>query len=403
MYNLHCQCYFDRQVSVCFQGQRSTVFFKPKQSLHYTQFAGLKSLTSQLFLKIKSHSDLIIKLLPLFAFVVPLAILYFLNLPGPNLAPSSQYSFQLMWKGRTFQLFFVWLIALEFILSWETIKTKITKHNKAGLIAVAIALLLPTFYVISEYSFGLNSAISSTSFQSGITFYYLMPLAVEYLVFSVLFGLITFLCFGKKGLRGFALPALFAAIVGIIYTIDNVFPYGKFTPFQLLVPTTAGLAGFVLRLMGYAVLPGTENGMPTLQVTGSVGTTTTFAIAWPCAGIESLLIYTAVAALFLQRIPLSWKAKIGLFTIGAAVTYCINVLRIASLFIIGTQNFGNINAPAVQDFHFYYGPLFSLVWIVSYPLIIMVSLGLMRKNKKEKVDSNKEKTMKPQPKQLSPV
>ena len=364
----------------------------------------MNALTPQLFLKIKSHSDLIIKLLPLISFAIPLAILYLLNLPDPYLGPSSQYSFQLMWKGRTFQLFFVWLIALEFILSWETIKTKINKQNKAGLIAVSIALLLPTIYVISEYFLGLNSAIANAAFQNGITFYNSMPIALEYLVFSVLFCLIAFLSFGKKGLRGFALPALFAAIVGIIYTIDNVFPYGKFTPFQLLVPTTANLASFVLRLMGYAVLPGTENGMPTLQVTGSLGTTTTtFAIAWPCAGIESLLIYTAVAALFLQRMPLSWKSKVGLFAIGAAVTYCINVLRIASLFIIGTQNSGNINAQPVQDFHYYYGPLFSLAWIVSYPLIIMVISGLRRKNKREKVDSGREKTMKPQLTQRSPV
>ena len=378
------------------------MFFKPKLSLLCTQSAGLNLLTSQLFLKIRSHSDLIIKLLPLFAFVVPLAGLYLLNLPDPYLGPSSQYSFQLMWKGRTFQLFFVWLIALEFILNWETIKTKLTKQNKPGLIAVGIALLLPTFYVISEYFFGLNAAIASASSQIGVTFYNSMPIALEYLVFSVLFGLIAVLCFGKKGLRGFALPALFAAIVGIIYTIDNVFPYGKFTPFQLLVPTTANLAGFVLRLMGYAVLPGTENGMPTLQVTGGVGTTTTFAIAWPCAGIESLLIYTAVAALFLQRMPLSWKAKVGLFAVGAGVTYCINVLRIASLFIIGTQNFGNINAQPVQNFHFYYGPLFSLAWIVSYPLIIMISLSLRQKNKK-KVTVTEERTTKLQPTQLGPV
>jgi thaumarchaeosortase len=379
------------------------VFFKLEIIFNYIQSAGLNLLTSQLSSKINSHSELIMKLLPLFAFAVPLAILYLLNLPDPYLGPSSQYSFQLMWKGRTFQLFFVWLIALEFILSWETIKTKIEKQNKTGLIAVAIALLLPTLYVISEYFFGLNYAVAHASLLWGIAFYDSMPIALEYLVFSVLFCLITFLCFGKKGLRGFALPAIFVAIVGIIYTIDNVFPYGQFTPFQLLVPTTANLASFVLRLMGYAVLPGTENGMPTLQVSGSLGTTTTFAIAWPCAGIESLLIYTAVSLLFLLRMPLSWKAKAGFFAIGAAVTYAINVLRIASLFIIGMQNSGNINAQPVQDFHFYYGPLFSLAWIVSYPLIIMFILGFRRKNKKQKVNSDGEKTMKPQSTQPSPV
>ena len=305
-----------------------------------------------------------------------------------------------MWKGRTFQLFFVWLIALEFILSWETIKTKINKQNKTGIIAVVIALLLPTLYVISEYYFGLNYTIANLAQQSGVTFYNSMPIAMEYLAFSVLFCLTISLCFGKKGLRGFALPALFVALVGLIYTIDNVFPYGQFTPFQLLVPTTANLAASVLRFMGYAVLPGTENGMPTLQVTGALGTAK-FAIAWPCAGIESLLIFTAVVLLFLQRIPMSWKAKVGYFAFGAAVTYFINVLRIATMFIIGMSAGGDINAQPVQNFHFYYGPLYSIAWIVSYPLIILVSQSLWRKMKLRKTDVAK--AMKPQPTQLSPV
>lgn len=332
----------------------------------------------------KIHSDVIIKLLPLFAFVAPLAILYFLNLPDPYLGPSSQYSFQLMWKGRTFQLFFVWLMALEFILSWETISAKINKQNKAGLIAVATVLLLPTLYVILEYFFGLNAAIATLAQQNGVTFYNSMPIAMEYFVFAALFCLTIFLCLGKKGLRGFALPALFAALIGIIYTIDNIFPYGQFTPFQLLVPTTATLASFVLRSMGYSVLPGTDSGMPTLQVTGALGTAK-FAIAWPCAGIESLLIFTAVTLLFLQRMPLSWKAKAGYFLFGAAVTYFINVLRIATMFIIGVGAGGDINAPQVQNFHFYYGPLYSIAWIISYPLIILVSQGLWRKIKLKKV------------------
>ena len=272
-------------------------------------------------------------------------------------------------------------MALEFILSWENIKPKISKHNKTGLLAVAIVLLLPTLYVVSEYYFGVNSAIANAAVQNGVAFPYSMPLAVEYLVFSVLLCLTVFLYFGKKGLAGFALPALFVGLVGVIYTIDNVFPYGEFTPFQLLVPTTATLAAGVLGLMGYATLLGTENGMPTLQVTGPLGTAK-FSIAWPCAGIESLLIFTAVALLFLQRMPISWKAKVGYFAVGAAVTYFINVLRIATIFTIGTE-FG-INSNQVQMFHYYYGPLYSIAWIVSYPLIILASQGLWRKIKSGK-------------------
>jgi hypothetical protein len=33
----------------------------------------------------------------------------------------------------------------------------------------------------------------------------------------------------------------------------------------------------------------------------------------------------------------------------------------------------------VQMFHFYYGPLYSIVWIVSYPLLILGSQALWRK------------------------
>ena len=346
--------------------------------------------------KIKQQSDTIVKLLPLFAFAAPLVLLYWLNPADPYLQVSAQASFQLMWKGRTFQLFFIWLIALEFILSWETFKLKINKQNKAKLAAVAVALLLPTLYVVSEYYLGLNGAIANSSLQSGVAFYDSMPLAVEYLVFSVLFCLTIFLSFGKKGLAGFALPALFVALVGVLYTIDNVFPYGAFTPFQMLVPTTAMLAAKTLGLMGYTTSLATQNGMPTLQATGPLGTAK-FAIGWPCAGIESLLIFIAVALLFLQQMPISWKAKAGYFIVGAVITYFINVLRIATILTIGVQY--GADSSQVQMFHFYYGPLYSIIWIVSYPLIILGSQGLWRKIKSQKLAL----TMKPQPSQPSPV
>ena len=191
------------------------------------------------------------------------------------------------------------------------------------------------------------------------------------------------------------LPALFAALVGVLYTIDNVFPYGQFTPFQILVPTTAGLAASVLGVMGYGVVQGVEfgTGMPTLQVTGELGTAK-FSIAWPCAGIESLLIFTAVALLFLKRMNISWKAKIGFFALGAGITYFINLLRIATIFTIGAQY--GVESSQVQAFHFYYGPLYAMAWIISYPLILLVGQGLW-------VKYGKQKTMKPQPSQLSPA
>ena len=342
--------------------------------------------------KNKEHQNTIIKILPLIAFAVPLALLYLLNPMDSYLKVSTQDSFQLMWKGRTFQLFFVWLVALEFILSWETIKLKINALNKSRAAAFALVLLLPTLYVLIEYYFGLNGAIATWAGQSGVAFADSMPLAIEYLAFSLLFCFAIFLSFGKKGLAGFALPALFAGLIGVIYTIDNVFPYGQFTPFQLLVPTTASLAAGVLRLMGNTVVMGTDiaTSMPTLQVTGALGSAK-FAVAWPCAGIESLLIFTAVALLFLKRMNISWKAKIGYFAFGAAVTYFINVMRIVTIFTIGMQY--GVDSSQVEAFHYYYGPLYAMAWIVSYPFLILAS----------QVVWHKIKVRKPQPTRLSPA
>jgi thaumarchaeosortase len=223
-----------------------------------------------------------------------------------------------------------------------------------------------------------------------------MPLAVEYIAFSGLFFVVIFLSLGKKGLTGFALPGLFAALVGIIYTIDNVFPDGQFTPFQLLVPTTATLAAKVLGLMGYATSMSSQNGMPVLQATGPLGNAT-FSIAWPCAGIESLLIFTAVSLLLLQQMHLSWKAKVGYFVFGAAITYFINIMRIVNIFTIGAQY--GANSSQVQMFHFYYGPLYAIAWIVSYPLVILVSQIFWRKIRNEKIPDSKKLQRPP----LSPV
>ena len=324
---------------------------------------------------LKAHENVLLKLLPFVAFAVPLLWLYLLH-PG---------SFESMWKGRTFQLFFIWLIALELVLSWENIQpNKMAKPLSAKSLAFIAALLLPTVYVILSNYLGLSMAITEVSRQSGVIWWDSMALSTEYLVFGVLFCLMIFLQFGKKGLKDFSISALFLGAVGAIYTIDNVFPYGQFTPFQLLVPTTATLAAAVLNLMGYKTSLSTAGSMPSLTATDPVDSmrTATFDIAWPCAGIESLLIFTIVALLFLKRMPISWKAKGGYFAVGVAVTYVINVLRIAAFYPVG-MDYG-VNSEQVRLFHGYYGPIYAIAWITAYPLIILGSQILWRKIKNRK-------------------
>jgi thaumarchaeosortase len=324
-------------------------------------------------------SRFLLPALPLLAFIVPLVWLYTLD----------QLSFEMMWKGRTFQLFFVWLIALELILGWENFKeNKISKLHSARAAVLAFSMMLPTVYVWASYYLGINSAITNLALSSSLQGQWAssMPLSFEYLAFAVFFLAIVFLAFGKKGLLSYSIPAFFMLIVCAIYTIDNVYPYGQFTLFQFFVPTTASAASAVFNLMGYSTVlgQGTDqfNGtMPTLTVLGPNGSTK-FASAWPCAGIESLLIYTVVVLLFLKRMPTSWKAKVGYFAFGAAVTYVINIVRIVTIFVIGMQ-FGAAS-PEVDKFHAYYGPLYSISWIIAYPLIILASKGLRQRFRTKK-------------------
>lgn len=306
----------------------------------------------------------------------------------------------MMWKGRTFQLFFIWLIALELILSWETIQpNRMRKLSSVKTLALVLALLLPTVYVVLSNYLGLNTAIAEVSRQSGITWWESMALSIEYIVFTALFCLIIFLQFGKKGLKYFSVPTFFLGIVGALYTIDNVFPYGQFTPFQLLVPTTATLAANVLTLMGYQTTLSTISAMPRLTATDPANPlrTATFDIAWPCAGIESLLIFTVVALLFLKRMAITRKAKIAYFVVGATVTYLINILRITAIFTIG------MTGGDVHLFHFYYGPLYSIAWIVSYPLLILGSRRLWHKIMEYRSGKKPQELRETQPFQPNPV
>ncbi len=304
----------------------------------------------------KKNTDNLIKLLTLLSFIIPFLVLYFLY----------PYSFEATWKGRTYYLFFLWLFFLEMILSWEQLQTKKWKLKSIRTVALIIALLLPSIYVVAANYFGLNTMIVNLAVQYNVPLADWMPLATEYLVFTALFASIILLAYGIHGLIDFAISAFFLGIIGVIYTIDNLYPEGSFTPFQFLVPTTARLAATVLNLLGYQThWFGIYGGMPTFIAWDSQGRySLPFSIAWPCSGIESLVIYTVIMLLFLKKSNISWIRRIIYFVIGAIVTYFINILRIVTIYVI------SINAGNIWRFHDYYGQLYSIAWIISYPLLI---------------------------------
>jgi exosortase/archaeosortase family protein len=347
----------------------------------------IQSFNTKILLWLKEHSNLILKILPLLSFVVPFLWLYLLE-PG---------TFEAMWKGRTFQLFFIWLIALELIMDVKSHQfSKLSKVYSAKTILFTITLTLPAIYVAAANYWGLNQIITNWAVQNNFQWGSSMPLSTEYLVFGTLFCILVFLSFGFKGLKTFSVPAFFILLVGAIYTIDNIFPYGQFTPFQILVPTTTTLAASILNLMGYTtsinyIQNSLQGTMPVLTSTDPTNpaASATFSIAWPCAGIESFLIFTVVILLFLKRMPVSWKNKMSFFVFGAGITYLINSLRIVNIFLVGMSG-GDTNL-----IHLYYGPLYAITWIITYPLLIMASQTLWSKLKRSKPASTESRQFSP--------
>ena len=335
--------------------------------------------------KLRENKETLIKLLPLISFITPFLILYLLQ------DVTFRYSFEATWKGRAFYIFFIWFAVLEMIVSWEKLQPKTFKRPKyVRTIAFILALSLPTIYVVVSNFYGLNEAIyewsKKNNIAGGVWGHIFMPLSIEYLAFAAFFFLIIFLQYGAYGFRRMSLAPSFLATMGIIYMIDNLYPYGQFTPFQIPAAATAILAETVLNFMGYrtslSYSTSPEAGwVPVLKVTNPQNPFhyTQLGVAWPCSGVESLIIYTLFMIIFLKNFEVSTKRKIIYFVAGATVTYLINIARVVSLSIIAIK-FGS-RSQKFENFHSFYGPLYSIIWITLYPILIMVGGDIWRRVK----------------------
>jgi len=324
-----------------------------------------------------------LNLLPIIAFAIPFIMLYLIQ----DVAFS--YSFEATWKGRAFYIFFIWFAVLEIIVSWEKLQLKAFKRPKyVRTIALILALSLPTIYVVVSNFYGLNEAICEWSKKNNIAGgtwgHIFMPLSIEYLAFAAFFFLIVFLQYGAYGLRRISLAPSLLATMGIIYMIDNLYPYGRFTPFQIPATATATVTSLILNFMGYQTslyckLSPQLGWAPDLfYYDPAVGRERyVFTVAWPCSGVESLIIYALFMLIFLRDLDISRTRKVIYFVIGAIITYFINIGRIIALFMIAI-NYGS-GSELFTRFHEYYGQLISISWITVYPLLIMVGGNILQK------------------------
>ncbi len=316
--------------------------------------------------------------------IIALMLLDYLNIESFSIF-NQEFRFLFTWKGRMFYLFFLWLLFLESLIDWNQIIEKKPK-SRLRIIAFLICATIPLIYILSVNFWGLNHSIIGLGQNLGFTNYSLefhWPLAVEYLVFAISFLAAILLAYKKDGLNFFSIALTLLLGMSIIYTIDAFYPGGTFKPFEMLALPTAACAAAVLDILGYNFALYFHSGagaMPRITLfeqgkAWGVGAD----IGWPCAGVQSLFLFTIIILLFFKRSNISSFRKLIYFIVGAFGTFFVNVLRIVSYFVI-LRDYGEGSA---AFFHNNVGELYFIVWMSIYILIIILiqRFGLVEKTR----------------------
>lgn len=341
-------------------------------------------------LKKLKRSQLPIFLLILFiAAIALLMVLDYLDIESLSLFNTRGFYFDYTWKGRLFLLFFLWLFVLEFLnIKKPPEDLEAQPKNYIRIILALIFASLPLIYVIGVNFLGLSQTVidigeafrgdywSEYAPDPYFTLHVDWVLVVEYFLFTISFLASTLLAYGKQGFRNFSITLGLIAGITLVYMLDTFYPYGLFRPFQLVTLPTAALAAGFLEIIGYrfsfSYLPGASS-TPTIRlytppnaegVSYSVGNV---GIAWPCAGVHSLFLYTLIALLLFKRSEITRFRKLMYFVIGAIGTYLFNILRIVTYFVILYDN----GKEVAQTFHDVYGELYSVIWILLYMLLVI--------------------------------
>ena len=322
------------------------------------------------------------------AAIVLLIFLDYFNLESFPIFNERGFYFDYTWKGRLFILFFMWLLVLEYSLNVGQ-EPKTDQENKPEsklkILATYICALIPIIYIISVNFLGLNQAVIQLGealrgeywranfgdWEHILTAAW--PLSLEYLMFTVSFTATILLAYGKDGLKKFGISIGLIAGITAIYLTDTIFPYGVLKPLQLLALPTASCAAMLLDLLGYTFMmyytPG-ASAMPIIRTRDFAGNSVNIGIAWPCAGVHSMFLYTLIMLLLFRKSSMSRFRKLVYFIVGAIGTYMVNVLRIITYYYIRTTTEENA-ALAAETFHDVYGEILFVVWILLYILLIV--------------------------------
>jgi thaumarchaeosortase len=315
------------------------------------------------------------------------------------------FLFEYTWKGRLLLFFFFWLFVLISFSESKSLKenTAIKRISRFKLLLIFLVALIPLFYIIGVNFLGLDQAIISigellrgeywrantTHYENFLTGDW--PMSLEYLVFAFAFVATILLTYGKRGLKIFSLPTAVVAGIGIIYMIDTMYPTGAFKPLQALALPTAACAAVLLEALGirFNLLFSPGLGSMPVIVVNAQGTSVPTYIAWPCAGVHSLFLYTVLILLLFGNSNISRFRKAIYFIVGLVGTYFVNVLRIVTYFVLLVDQ----GKEVALVFHNVYGELYFFAWMLLYILLIVsIQRYKLFERLKEIIPKNKKAT-----------
>ena len=300
--------------------------------------------------------------------------------PWPNDFFNESFLFELTWKGRMFLLVFLWIVLIESIMDWKKFLDEKPK-NRYIIIASLICASIPTFYVLATNFLGLDLSVLQIGRFFGILsvrsgnlpwdFLHLYwPISCEYIVFAVFFTIAIMLAYKTKGLKALSISLTLLGGIGAAYMFDTVFPFGVFKPLEAFALITAAAAAGLLDLLGYSVMlvfPRYSGTSALPYLTLHVGRdSATVGIAWACAGVQSLLLFTLIILVFFKKSYISAFRKSVYFIIGLFATFVVNVSRVISIMFVMV----NEGRDAGMVFHDSYGEMYSVIWIFIYILLI---------------------------------
>jgi thaumarchaeosortase len=320
-------------------------------------------------------------------FIAAIGLLMFLdyfNIESLALFNERGFYFDYTWKGRLFLLFFLWLFVLESSLNFDKLSKRDAENKPRSpfkILAILICASIPLIYVVSVNFLGFDQTIINFGdmirgeyWRAHSDYWTLIlegdwPITLEYFVFTFSFLATILLAYGKAGLKAFSITLALGAGISLAYLIDVMYPYGVFKPLQMFALPTAACAAALLDILGYkftlSFSPGAD-AMPIIR-TQAGGRWYSVGVAWPCAGVHSLFLYTLIVLLLFKRSDISRFRKTVYFVVGAIGTYLVNILRIVTYFYI----LGNQGLDAAQIFHNVHAELLFVGWILLYILLII--------------------------------